>query len=294
VIPGARLMVTVAQNGVNSLGNQPGAGGSGDGSGGGGGGANLYEAEDGGGGGGASAVYVGTNALVVAGGGGGGGGLHGADGGAAGKAARFESICNGGGGAGSQTRGGAGGVCHNPVLPGGPGGSGSGHDGGAGGQAGNPVNGREVGGGGGGGGLFGGGGGQADGGGGGSSYPAADATGFDFSERPSVTISTLDFYIATGGLPPATPGTAYGPVALQVANEGTSTSPYTTTLKWKKVTLPKGLKLSTAGMLSGTPKASLAAPTSVTVQVTETVTTLNGKSKPVKTKTMVQATIPFV
>jgi hypothetical protein len=63
-------------------------------------------------------------------------------------------------------------------------------------------------------------------------------------------------------------------------------------LKWKKVTLPKGLKLSSTGVLSGTPSAKLPAPSSVTVQVTETVTTLNGKKK-VKTLTPVQETIPF-
>ena len=67
-----------------------------------------------------------------------------------------------------------------------------------------------------------------------------------------------------------------------------------TTLKWKKVILPKGLKLSRAGVLSGTPNKRLAAgPSSVTVQVTETVTTLNIKNRPVKTKTTVQATIPL-
>ena len=85
---------------------------------------------------------------------------------------------------------------------------------------------------------------------------------------------------------------AYGPVVLQAANVGTSTSPYSTTLKWKKVTLPKGLNLSRAGVLSGTPNKKLAAPNSVTVQVTETVITLNGKKK-VKTKTTAQATIPL-
>jgi hypothetical protein len=63
------------------------------------------------------------------------------------------------------------------------------------------------------------------------------------------------------------------------------------TLKWKKVSLPKGLKLSKTGVLSGTPSTKLlAGTTSVKVQVTETVTTLNGKHK-VKTKTTVQATI---
>jgi hypothetical protein len=105
--------------------------------------------------------------------------------------------------------------------------------------------------------------------------------------------SNIPFGVATTVLPSATPGTPYGPVTLQTVGEGTSTSPYTTTLKWKKVSLPKGLKLSSAGALSGTPNSRLAAgSSSVTVQVTETVTTLNGKKK-VKTKTTAQATIPL-
>jgi YVTN family beta-propeller protein len=104
---------------------------------------------------------------------------------------------------------------------------------------------------------------------------------------------TPGFAITTSSLPSATPGVTYSPVALQVGGEGTSTSPYTTTLKWKKVTLPKGLKLSMAGVLSGKPSSRLAAgPSSVTVQVTETVTMLNGRRK-VRTKTTVQATIPL-
>jgi hypothetical protein len=106
------------------------------------------------------------------------------------------------------------------------------------------------------------------------------------------TWSILGFGIATTSLPMATPGTPYGPVTLEVGGLGVSASPSRTTLKWKKITLPKGLKLSSAGVLSGTPSAKLAAPTSVTVQVTETVITLNGKKK-VKTPTTVQATIPF-
>ncbi len=66
-----------------------------------------------------------------------------------------------------------------------------------------------------------------------------------------------------------------------------------TTLKWKKVSLPKGLRLSSVGVLSGTLNRKLAAsPSSATVQVTETVITLNGKKK-VKTPTTVQATIPL-
>ena len=109
--------------------------------------------------------------------------------------------------------------------------------------------------------------------------------------RYTDSVSPLTIIISS--LPPATPGTAYGRVTLHAANLGVSTSPYVTTLKWHKVTLPKGLKLSSAGVLSGTPNKKLIPRTSsVTVQTTETVTTLNGKEK-VKTKTTVQATIPL-
>ncbi len=116
---------------------------------------------------------------------------------------------------------------------------------------------------------------------------------------PSVgkcTIGAVEggFLVTTASLPNATPGTAYGPVTLTTQEAGVSASPYTTTLKWKKVGhLPKGLKLSKTGVLSGTPSTKLkAGMSSVKVSVTETVTTRNGKKK-VKTKTTVQATIPL-
>ncbi|MGA8724435.1 MAG: hypothetical protein WB565_05295 [Acidimicrobiales bacterium] len=103
----------------------------------------------------------------------------------------------------------------------------------------------------------------------------------------------LSFRITTTSLPDAVHGSPYGPATVQAAGERTSANPYVTTLKWKKVSLPRGMKLSKAGVLSGTPNVKLAAgPSSVTVQVTETVTTLNGTKK-VKTKTTVQATIPL-
>jgi lysophospholipase L1-like esterase len=101
------------------------------------------------------------------------------------------------------------------------------------------------------------------------------------------------FAIAPALLPTATPGTAYGPVTLTARNTGISASPFITTLKWAKVALPKGLRLSSTGVLSGTPnKRAAPGSTSVAVQVTEKVTTLNG-SKRAKTRTTVQATIPL-
>ena len=120
-----------------------------------------------------------------------------------------------------------------------------------------------------------------------------DVDGWSGSTTRQVAVLGGEFLITTSSLPPATPGTVYGPVTLQTANQGVSSSPYVTTLKWKKVTLPKGLKLSRDGVLSGTLNAkSVPGPSSATVQVTETVTTLNG-SKKVKTKTTAQATIPL-
>ena len=69
---------------------------------------------------------------------------------------------------------------------------------------------------------------------------------------------------------------------------------FSTKLKGAKVSLlPKGLKLSSGGVLSGTPSVKLSpATTSVTVQVTETVVTFNGKKK-VTTKSTVQGVIPL-
>jgi hypothetical protein len=272
VAPGDSLSVTVGANGGGWQ--TAGPGGPGEGSGG-------SSTGPGGGGGGGSAVYDAATPLVIAGGGGGGGNYPGANGGNADQ--------NGSGPSGSG--GGTGTLLSGPGLGGGGASfaDGSGMNGGVGG-----LGGGGAGGGGGGGGYFGGGGGgfSVGGGGGGASYPAA-ATDWDTTATPSVTITVTPFSIATSSLTAATPGTAYGPVTLQAVNPDASTSPYMTTLKWKKITLPKGLKLSSTGVLFGTPNKKLAAgPSSATVQVTETATTLNGKKK-VKTKTTVQATIPL-
>jgi hypothetical protein len=153
---------------------------------------------------------------------------------------------------------------------------------------------------GGGGGYFGGGAAYFGGGGGGASYPSATAE-WDTTATPSVTITTSDpvitpssFYVSTSTLPVAVAGSPYGPVTLQAANLGISTAPYSTTLKWRRVGLPKGLTLSSAGVLSGTPSIKLEAGTSsLSVQATEIVTTLNGKRR-VRVKTPVQAVIPIV
>jgi streptogramin lyase len=98
--------------------------------------------------------------------------------------------------------------------------------------------------------------------------------------------------VTTGSLPAATRGVSYGPVNL-TASVDPSTSPYVTTVKWHKVSLPRGLKLSSSGVLSGTPSSKLhAGSSSITVQVSEKVTTLNG-AKRVKTKKTIEATLPL-
>ena len=268
VTPRELLVATVAANG----------------SGGGGGAGNGGIGLDGGGGGG-SAVFGNGNFLVVAGGGGG----------AAGNSSGGNADQAGGGpfGGGPGTLSGPGeggevGASHAFSS------SGNGMDGGGGGVDDNA---------GGGGGYFGGGAAYFGGGGGGSSYPSA-STQWDTTATPSVTITTSDtviipsgFYISTSSLPLVVSGSPYGPVTLQAANLGVSDSPYTTTVKWFGAELPKGLTLSSAGVLSGTPDTKLLAGSySVAVQATETATNLSGKTYPkyVKTKSTVQATIPLI
>lgn len=101
------------------------------------------------------------------------------------------------------------------------------------------------------------------------------------------TIVYPSFQVATTSLAPIIPGHAIDPVTLSVGGETVGA-----TLKWKKVALPKGLKLSSSGVLSGTPSKKLAAGSaSVEVQVTETVVTINGRKK-VKTTRSATASIP--
>lgn len=73
-------------------------------------------------------------------------------------------------------------------------------------------------------------------------------------------------YVSTSSLPNATVSTPYGPITLQAGDQVTGA-----TLKWKKLSLPKGLKLSGAGVLSGTPNKKLVPDQNytVSVQVTE-------------------------
>ncbi len=108
----------------------------------------------------------------------------------------------------------------------------------------------------------------------------------------SQTFTLVDgFGVVPVDLAPATRGTPYVPAALSTYGVTPSASGYTTTLSWAKVALPKGLSITKAGVISGIPNAKLAAgPTTLTVKVTEQVTTVV-KGKPVKTKSTAQITL---
>jgi hypothetical protein len=76
----------------------------------------------------------------------------------------------------------------------------------------------------------------------------------------------VPFYIETSSLPNAKPGSTYGPVTLKAKG---ATKPYTWTVA--SGTLPKGLKLSTSGVLSGKANKKLTSGTdSFTLEATST------------------------
>jgi hypothetical protein len=204
--------------------------------------------------------------LLVGGGGGGSGDFGGAPGnagttGAAGSGGNgFGGHFNGAGGDGAtQTAPGAGGAGCDGGGVGSPGAT-AGGAGGAGGAA-NGVDG--VSGGGGGAGWFGGGAGggcsqpndSAGSGGGGSSHAAASVGSPAFSQAasgraPSVTLSypLPALSVTTATLPDGTAGTAYTSTTLDATG---GISPYTWSVP--PGTLPPGLSLSSAGVISGTP-----------------------------------------
>jgi hypothetical protein len=78
----------------------------------------------------------------------------------------------------------------------------------------------------------------------------------------------VPFYIKTSSLPSATPGSKYGPVTLKAKG---AKKPYTWTVA--SGALPKGLKLSTSGVLSGKANKKLTSGTdSFTLEATSTGT----------------------
>ena len=123
--------------------------------------------------------------------------------------------------------------------------------------------------------------------------PRSDQRGVSSFGNCTVGAVEGGFLIVAPSLPDATPGTAYGPIALTTQEAGVSSSPYTTTFQWTKVSAPKGLRLSDSGVLSGTPSKKLIPGSySAVVQVTETVRTVQYARKSIA-RTTVQATIPL-
>lgn len=103
--------------------------------------------------------------------------------------------------------------------------------------------------------------------------------GVGVAATQSFELIVTDFIVATTSLPAGTRGTPY---SATLASAG-----LTGVVEWKKVgTLPKGLKLSSTGVLSGTPSTKLAAG-NYTVSVS--VTTGKGKGKQTATASLVLA-----
>ena len=75
------------------------------------------------------------------------------------------------------------------------------------------------------------------------------------------TLSVVGFHITTSSLPNALVGSAY---SRQLATAGS-----TSTVTWKKVSLPKGFALSTTGLLTGTPTPKVTGAFSVQVTATD-------------------------
>jgi hypothetical protein len=123
---------------------------------------------------------------------------------------------------------------------------------------------------------------------------------------PSATFAELLDTSCTSSTECTTVGVEYGGTVPHTlvetwdAGVAVSTSPYLTAVRWSKgpatapaTALPRGMTLSPAGVLSGTPGAHLApGPTSVSVRVTEKVNTVTGSRK-VRTVTTVIASIPL-
>ena len=126
---------------------------------------------------------------------------------------------------------------------------------------------------------------------------ATNSVGSGSPSTPSVAAVPLapGLNIVLSVLPTAVPGTPYGVspvVTLQVLGAVANSSTSTTTLKWTKVSLPKGMILSTTGVLSGTPNHALYPGTfALIVKVTESIRSTSVKPKPKSIILTTQATI---
>ena len=92
------------------------------------------------------------------------------------------------------------------------------------------------------------------------------------------------FRIPDQSVPGVQAGQAAEPTQLGSESVDPSTAPKVTSVKWFASDLPAGLKLSSKGVLSGTPKVQLLGTYSIYLTATETVTKVVGKVKTVTTR----------
>ena len=130
--------------------------------------------------------------------------------------------------------------------------------------------------------------------------PRSDQRGVASFGKCTIGAVEGGFLISTSTLPGATPGIDYRPFQLTVQEIGASYHPYKTTVTWAQqavaspaTAVPKGMTLSAAGILTGTPSVTLPPEYSLLrIQATETVTSVNGTKKVIIKKT-VEASIPL-
>ena len=124
----------------------------------------------------------------------------------------------------------------------------------------------------------------------GFNYPsgvAVDTSGHVFvgdTNNNQIVSMNAGFRIPDQSVPGVQAGQAAAPTQLESESVDPSTAPKVTSVKWFASDLPAGLKLSSKGVLSGTPKVQLLGTYSIYLTATETVTKVVGKVKTVTTR----------
>ena len=124
----------------------------------------------------------------------------------------------------------------------------------------------------------------------GFNYPsgvAVDTSGHVFvgdTNNNQIVSMNAGFRIPDQSVPGVQAGQAAEPTQLGSESVDPSTAPKVTSVKWFASDLPAGLKLSSKGVLSGTPKVQLLGTYSIYLTATETVTKVVGKVKTVTTR----------
>ena len=116
---------------------------------------------------------------------------------------------------------------------------------------------------------------------------AVDTSGQVFvgdTNNNQIVSMNAGFRIPDQSVPGVQAGQAAEPTQLGSESVDPSTAPKVTSVKWFASDLPAGLKLSSKGVLSGTPKVQLLGTYSIYLTATETVTKVVGKVKTVTTR----------